>query len=32
VKYGVNAMIYDDLESHKWSDSEIKEYDYVTGK
>jgi len=30
--FGANGMIYDDLESHKWSDSEIKEYDYVTGK
>ncbi len=27
--FGTNGMIYDDLESHKWSDSEIKEYDYV---
>jgi len=26
--FGANGMIYDDLESHKWSDSQIKEYDY----
>ena len=26
--FGANGMIYDDLESHKWSDSEIKGYDY----
>jgi rhodanese-related sulfurtransferase len=32
VKYGVNAMIYDELEGHNWSDSNIMEYDYVTGK
>lgn len=28
--FGANGMIYDELESHKWSDSEIKDYDYVT--
>ena len=28
--FGANGMIYDELESHQWSDSEIKEYDYVT--
>ena len=30
--FGANGMIYDDLEAHKWSDSQIMEYDYVTGK
>ncbi|MCB2207912.1 MAG: rhodanese-like domain-containing protein [Bacteroidetes bacterium] len=30
--FGANGMIYDDLESHKWTDAAIKEYDYVTGK
>ena len=27
--YGANGMIYDDLESHTWSDSAIMEYDYI---
>ncbi|MEE4261003.1 MAG: rhodanese-like domain-containing protein, partial [Bacteroidales bacterium] len=30
--FGANGMIYDELEGHKWSDSEIKEYDYIPGK
>jgi len=29
--FGANGMIYDNLEGHKWSDNEIKEYDFVTG-
>lgn len=30
LTFGANGMIYDNLESHKWSDDEIKGYDYVT--
>ncbi|MEN8229826.1 MAG: rhodanese-like domain-containing protein [Bacteroidota bacterium] len=28
--FGANGMIYDDLESHKWSDGAIMGYEYVT--
>jgi len=28
--FGANGMIYDELEAHKWSDSQIMDYDYVT--
>ncbi len=28
--FGTNSMIYDALETHKWSDYEIKGYDYET--
>ncbi len=27
--FGANGMIYDELESHNWSDDEIQDYDYV---
>ncbi len=27
--FGANGMIYDDLPSHKWSEAEIKGYDYI---
>jgi rhodanese-related sulfurtransferase len=30
LKFGVNGMIYDQLESHKWSEGAIMEYEYVT--
>jgi rhodanese-related sulfurtransferase len=30
--FGANGMIYDDLQSHKWSDAAVMDYDYVTGK
>ena len=29
LKFGANGMIYDDLESHKWSEGAIFGYDYV---
>lgn len=32
LKYGANGMIYENLEAHKWSDAQIKDYDYVTTK
>ncbi len=28
--FGANGMIYDELESHKWSDGAIMGYEYVT--
>lgn len=30
LKFGVNSMIYDDLEGHKWSAGAVMDYDYVT--
>jgi rhodanese-related sulfurtransferase len=30
LKFGANAMIYDELEGHKWTDGAIMDYDYVT--
>lgn len=27
--FGANGMIYDDLEAHTWSDTQINEFDYV---
>lgn len=32
LKFGVNSMIYDNLESHKWSAGAIMNYDYDTTK
>jgi rhodanese-related sulfurtransferase len=32
LKFGANGMIYDALESHKWSDSEAKGYPLVASK
>lgn len=32
LKFGVNSMIYDNLEGHKWSDAAIAGYDYVESK
>jgi len=30
LKFGSNSMIYDELEGHKWSESTIQGFDYVT--
>ena len=30
LKFGTNSMIYDNLESHKWSDAEINDFELVT--
>lgn len=30
VKFGVNGMIYNELDSHKWSEGAIMDYEYVT--
>lgn len=32
LTFGANGMIYDNLESHKWSDGAIAGYDYVESK
>lgn len=31
LKFGANGMIYDNLESHKWSSGACMNYEYVTG-
>ncbi len=32
LKFGANAMIHDQLETHKWGPGAIMDYEYVTGK